>query len=228
MAKRNIIKRYRKRASTLSRVQSWIGFLILLSSLGTFLYYKAYVWIGLAPGQQARIFAAYADLELKPDTLGRLPESPSPPTEKPASEPWRRITRVLDGDTLEVDGERVRLIGIDTPESSLNNELYRDVGRMGGIAKAEDMLTLGKEASHFTRRLATGKRCWLEYETSRTDQYGRTLAYVHLEDGMNLGETILYSGYAKAYLSFNFRYKKRYVRIQTEAMARRHGFWAGE
>ncbi len=229
MAKRNaIIKRGKKRYSSWSRLRHWLSVLTMLVALGTFLYYKAYVWIGLAPGRQAGIFAAYADLDLSPGTLERMPESPFPPGQKPAAEPWRRVTRVVDGDTIEVDGERIRLIGIDAPESSLNNSLYTDLGRMGGMAKPEEMLILGKAASQFTHNLAAGKRCWLEYENSRTDQYGRSLAYVHLEDGANLGEMILYAGYAKAYLGFNFRYKKRYIHLQAAAMARQHGLWAGE
>jgi micrococcal nuclease len=78
----------------------------------------------------------------------------------------RTVTRVIDGDTLVLDGgERVRLIGVDTPETVHPN---KPVERFG------------KEASGFTRKMAEGKQVRLEYdaETAGHDRYGRTLAYV--------------------------------------------------
>ncbi|MCC8190315.1 MAG: thermonuclease family protein [Planctomycetes bacterium] len=219
-------KKRKRRGRSLA---GWIRSISYLIASATALFYYAYQYFGLAPGDKARIFAAYADLGLKPTTLQRMQASPDPPVAKPAHAPWRRISRIIDGDTLEVDdGVKVRLLGIDTPESSENNHLFRDLGRMGNIADKHQMIAMGKEATRYARSLAQGKRCWLEYETNRTDDYGRELAYVHLEDGTNLNEAMVSHGYAKVYMSQPFKYKKRYVLLQLAAMRERRGFWAGE
>jgi len=89
------------------------------------------------------------------------------------------VTRVIDGDTLVLDGgERVRLIGVDTPET---------------VHPQKPVEYFGKEASEFTRRTAEGRRVRLEYDqgTGRQDRYGRTLAYVYLEDGQLLNLKII-------------------------------------
>ncbi len=83
-----------------------------------------------------------------------------------AEEPFRRVERVIDGDTLVLEGgERVRLIGVDTPET---------------VHPQKPVEYFGKEASKFTRGMVEGKRVRLEYDegTGRNDRYGRTLAYV--------------------------------------------------
>ena len=70
-------------------------------------------------------------------------------------------------------GERVRLIGVGTPETKHPNKPVEQ---------------FGKEASAFTRRMVEGKRVRLEYDPSNAarghkDRYGRTLAFIFLEDG---------------------------------------------
>lgn len=218
-------RRKKRKSPSITR---YIRSIFAVAGLVTYLGYEAYSLAGVAPGRQAKIFSAYADLNLKPNQIARMRESPIPPAQKPPSAPWRTITRVVDGDSVEVDGHKIRLIGIDTPESSENNEFFRDLGKMNGAAQKHELLALGKEATRAARRLAQGKRCWLEFEQERIDQYGRTLAYVHLDDGTILNEEMLRQGYAKVYMSFNFPYKKRYIHLQFAAMTRRVGFWKGE
>jgi micrococcal nuclease len=76
------------------------------------------------------------------------------------------VSRNTDGDTIRVrmpDGteEKVRFIGVNTPESTIEHEPY------------------GKEASSYTkRRLPVGTRIWLETDVGLRDRYGRILAYV--------------------------------------------------
>lgn len=80
------------------------------------------------------------------------------------------LNRVVDGDTLEViktDGtiSKVRLIGIDTPESVSSNQ--------------EKNSKYGKIASDYTKKLLPkGTVLYLEYTDKKIDQYGRDLAYV--------------------------------------------------
>ncbi len=83
-------------------------------------------------------------------------------------------------------------------------------------------------AAAFSREVAQGRRCWLSQERDRKDQYDRTLAYVHFENGAVLNELLLDQGYAKVYMNFDFRYKQRYVRLQTEAQAARRGLWSAK
>ena len=109
-----------------------------------------------------------------------------------ADSDWRQVTRVIDGDTIVLDGdERVRLIGVDTPET---------------VHPQKPVEYFGKEASAFTRRMVEGDRVRLEYEQGmpREDRYGRTLAYVYLEGGRLLNLEIIEGGYGHAYTRFPF------------------------
>jgi micrococcal nuclease len=80
-----------------------------------------------------------------------------------------RVTRVVDGDTIEVrlDGrvEDVRLIGVDTPET---------------VKPDTPVQCFGERASHFTKRRLTGRRVRLAFGVERRDVYGRLLAYLYL------------------------------------------------
>lgn len=128
----------------------------------------------------------------------------------------RQITRVIDGDTLQLDnGERVRLIGVDTPEKFETAKLERDSIKSG--QSHESIQEQGEKASRFTQSLCEGKRCWLEYDREERDHYGRTLAYVHLEDGKVVNEEIVRSGYGRAYTRFPFRYAQRYRDLERAA-----------
>lgn len=125
---------------------------------------------------------------------------------------WRVVVRVVDGDTLLLDGnERVRLIGVDTPES---------------VDPRRPVEVFGKEAAAFTRRLAEGKRVRLAYDQQLTDRYGRTLAYVYLEDGTFLNAEIIRQGYGHAYTRFPFYYADEFLEYEREARAARRGLWA--
>jgi micrococcal nuclease len=125
---------------------------------------------------------------------------------------WRVVVRVVDGDTLLLDGnERVRLIGVDTPES---------------VDPRRPVEDFGKEAAAFTRRLAEGKRVRLAYDQQLTDRYGRTLAYVYLEDGTFLNAEIIRQGFGHAYTRFPFSYADDFLEYEREARAARRGLWA--
>lgn len=174
----------------------------------------------------AAVFSVWARVDVELDDVRRMRASPQPPVAKPAGEPWRRIVEVLDGDTLKIDnGETVRLIGIDAPESSVNRKLQTDAGRMRIRVSDRELLFLGREATRFASNLARGMRCWLEYDRSESDQYDRSLCYVHLENGIILNEAMLSQGYAKVYLSQPFLYKRRYILLHLEAKTKGRGLW---
>ncbi len=121
------------------------------------------------------------------------------------------MERVVDGDTIIVEGVgRVRLIGVDTPETVHPNRPVE---------------FFGKEASAFTKRLLEGKRVRLEYDQERTDRYGRTLAYVYLADGTFVNAEIIRRGYGHAYTRFAFRYMDEFRQFEREARNNRRGLW---
>ena len=134
------------------------------------------------------------------------PESPARPEAGDAAA-TRRCVRVIDGDTVLLDGdERVRLIGVDTPE------LHRE---------GTPVQYFARQASAFTRGLAQGRRVRLEYDRERQDKYGRTLGYVYLEDGTFLNLEIVRRGYGFAYTRHPVRHLDEFR--AAERAARREG-----
>jgi len=122
----------------------------------------------------------------------------------------RVVARVVDGDTLVLDGgEKVRLIGVDTPETVHPN---KPVERFG------------KEASAFTKRMAEGKHVRLEYDQERRDRYGRTLAYVYLADGKLLNLELICHGYGFAYTRFQFSKMEEFRSAEREAREQERGY----
>ncbi len=95
------------------------------------------------------------------------------------------VVRVVDGDTIVVNfqgkDEKVRLIGINTPES-----VHSD---------ASKNTEAGRIASDFTKNLLTDKQVELEFDVQERDHYGRLLAYVYLE-GKMVNKTLLEAGHA--------------------------------
>ena len=124
--------------------------------------------------------------------------------------------RVVDGDTLLLQsGERVRLIGVDTPEIK---------------HPKKSVEYFGKEASAFTRRMVAGKRVRLEFDQGNAvrehkDRYGRTLAYVFLEDGTLLNAEIIKQGYGHAYTQFPFSRMEEFRRLERKAREEQRGLW---
>lgn len=111
-----------------------------------------------------------------------------------------------------LDGrERVRLIGVDTPETK---------------DPRKPVQYFGKQASLFTERLVEGRRVRLEYDQAREDRYGRTLAYVFLQNGTFVNLEIVRRGYGHAYTKYPFRRMNEFRRAESEARRLGLGLWA--
>lgn len=135
------------------------------------------------------------------------------------------VKRVIDGDTLQLEsGERVRLIGIDTPEMHESNKLYRDAGRTGQDKAV--ILGLGRRAFGFTKNLAEGKRVRLEFDVEKRDRYNRLLAYVYLLDGTFVNAKIVEEGYGSL-MTYppNVKYADLFLRLYQEARQNQRGLW---
>ncbi|HQP10848.1 MAG TPA: thermonuclease family protein [Candidatus Omnitrophota bacterium] len=101
------------------------------------------------------------------------------------------VERIVDGDTFKLsNGERVRLIGVDTPESKANAKAKRDSQRSQQDVKA--ITAMGKKAAKYLDWLmGLGLSVRMEFDVQKKDRYGRLLAYVFLVDNSGQGRQIL-------------------------------------
>jgi len=124
-----------------------------------------------------------------------------------------RVVRVVDGDTLHVRlasrRERVRLIGIDTPEATSEVECG------------------GRAATAATRRLVAGRRVRLRTDLEERDRYGRLLAYVErAADGLDVNAELVRRGHAEPLaVAPNVRHAARFARLARRARAAGRGLW---
>lgn len=134
------------------------------------------------------------------------------------------VERVIDGDTFVCSGEKVRLIGVDTPESRKNRRAYKQ-RELGDI---KTVVRLGKEAKKFTKSLIPpGTQVRLEFDVQKRDRYGRLLAYVWLPDGRMLNEVLLEEGYAMLMtIPPNTKYVERLRKAYRYAVENGRGLWA--
>lgn len=137
------------------------------------------------------------------------------------------VTKAIDGDTLALEnGERVRLIGIDTPEMHLSSKLYKDSQRTK--QDTETIRQLGRRAYGFTRNIVEGERVSLEFDVEKHDKYGRLLAYVYLKDKNKtfVNAKIVEEGYASLMtIPPNIRYADLFLNLYREARENKRGLW---
>lgn len=104
-----------------------------------------------------------------------------------------KVERVIDGDTFTFsqDGSeiKVRLIGVDTPESVASKDYLEKTNK--------ENTQEGKDAGKYTKSLIEGKEVFLEFDVAKEDKYGRLLAYVYLENGKMVQDVLLENGYAE-------------------------------
>jgi len=127
-----------------------------------------------------------------------------------------KVERVVDGDTIvvRIDNSKVkvRLIGINTPESVHSDETKNTKE--------------GVEASDYLKSIITEK-VYLEYDVEPVDQYGRTMAYVYLDDGKTMIERVMLAEGLATTMTVqpNSKYADELYNIQVEARESGTGFW---
>ena len=126
-----------------------------------------------------------------------------------------RVQRAVDGDTLLLDdGARVRLLGVDTPET---------------VKPDWPVERFGPEAHEFTSTHVAGRMVRLEFDKERHDKYGRVLAYVYRGDWF-LNEELIRAGLGRAITNhpYSEAMKRRFRAAQHEAQRERRGIWSVE
>jgi len=136
------------------------------------------------------------------------------------------VKRVVDGDTFVLaNGDKVRLLGIDTPEKYESKKLEKDAESSGRDKKT--IKKLGQLASEYVKSLVEGKRVRLEKEPNYDDKdrYGRLLRYVYLEDGTCVNAKIISDGYGQVYESYPISKTNEFRILQKEARESERGLW---
>ena len=134
-----------------------------------------------------------------------------------------KVLNVIDGDTLYVQyngkKEKIRFIGIDTPES-VNPDESKNCKQ-------------GVIASKYTKsQIKEGQIVFLEFDEEKYDKYNRMLAYVWLKDKSDniesdmINAKLLSVGYAKTLtIEPNIKYKSNFISIENNAKNNDIGFW---
>jgi len=130
------------------------------------------------------------------------------------------VVKIADGDTITIlmdgDNEKIRFIGIDTPE-------------VGNSTKESDCY--GDEAKSEMERLLEGHMIKLEFDETQgeRDRYDRLLAYVYLDDGLFLNQHMIENGFAKEYTyKYKYKYSDDFRRAEDNAIFKKAGIWNPE
>lgn len=129
-----------------------------------------------------------------------------------------RVTEVIDGDTVIIEsGERVRYIGVDTPETK---------------HPKKSVQCFGREASRRNTELVEGKEVYLEKDISETDRYGRLLRYIYLlnpdapDEVIMVNEYLIEQGYGTV-ITYppDVKYHEQFREAQRLAQEEKRGLW---
>ena len=125
------------------------------------------------------------------------------------SSDYFEVVRVIDGDTIELrGGEKVRYIGIDSPESSSGGDCFFE------------------EAKKNNEELVLGKTVRLEKDVSERDRYGRLLRYVYVGD-VFINRIMVETGYAKvSTYPPDVKYKNIFIEAERSARENKLGLWS--
>lgn len=139
-------------------------------------------------------------------------------TQKPQASGGYSVVKVVDGDTvdLNINGkvERIRLIGMNTPET---------------VDPRKPVECFGKEASNRAKELLIGKSVKIESDPTgdTRDKYDRLLLYIFLSDGTNFAKKMIMEGYAYEYTYDGlYKYQAEFKQAQKYAEDNQLGLWA--
>jgi len=143
-------------------------------------------------------------------------QPPNAPVGAPLPAGVYRVERVVDGDTMLLEGHRrLRLQGVNSPES---------------VKPDWPVEPWGPEASAFTKQFVrdAGGKLRLEIDGESVDQHGRYLAFAWNGDCL-LNEELVREGLARATLGYDFSPRKKELlrKAQQEAKRERRGIWSG-
>lgn len=133
--------------------------------------------------------------------------------------PTYKVLRVVDGDTIRIDyngkDEKVRFIGLDTPETK---------------DPRKPIQCFGREATAKMTEFAENKNIRLEFDKTQgeRDKYGRLLAFVYSEDNKNLAYEMIRQGYGNEYTynSNPYKYQNEFKEAARKAREENKGLWA--
>lgn len=141
----------------------------------------------------------------------------------------KKEATIIDGDTikLEFDGvlTTIRLIGIDSFETRMNDKAYRQAYQHK--ITIEEVVERGKRATTYIKeQLSKRVEHYLEYDEDFQDRYNRTLAYVWFSNEEMLNMKIICDGYALPLtIKPNDKYAKEFVQCYEDAKAEGLGVW---
>jgi len=127
------------------------------------------------------------------------------------------VTRVIDGDTFvakDASGTeiRVRLIGIDAPESRRSRN--------------QEVEVFGQESKEYLTRLIGNSKVILRQDVNPRDRFNRVLAYVYLKNGTFVNATMIEGGYAQvATFPPNVKHSETFLRLERQARGANRGLW---
>ena len=139
------------------------------------------------------------------------------------------VTRVIDGDVIQIIyggvEKRVRLIGIDAPESRIDRKALKDANMSEDDIDA--IVEMGAKAKAYVNSLIKrGVFITIEFDEKEIDRYGRLLCYVYLSNGKMLNEEIVRAGYANVKsIPPNVKYKDRFLDAFKYAKESKRGLW---
>ena len=167
--------------------------------------------IGIGIGSGTKQSQPSTPLSAPPAPLSIEKSIPSSSTTDISSAGLIKVVRVIDGDTIEIEGgERVRYIGIDTPET---------------VDPRKPVQCFGVEASRKNKELVEGKEIRLEKDITDRDKYGRLLRYVWVGDTL-INLELVKQGFASSY-SYppDIKYQDDFVEAEREARDAKRGLW---
>ncbi len=136
-----------------------------------------------------------------------------------------KVLWIYDGDTLKVEHVgKVRLIGIDTPETKGSSRDY--FYRRDFNIPPKKLRQIAHQAKQYNIHYVKGKKVRLELDHTRKDKYNRLLAYVYLPNGELLNLTLLKKGLATVFRRYDFKYKKKFLKAEKKARKKKYGLWS--